>query len=70
MIPTWYKAVGWCFVLMCPFVGGNLLAVMSLHGLGLISHDTGIHAMIASSVVWLLLYMAWFDGSKLQKSLI
>lgn len=70
MIPTWYKVIGWAFVVMCPFVGGNILAVLGLEALDLISQESSIPSMIASSVVWLLLYISWFDGSDLQKSLI
>ena len=64
------KIVGWTFIFLCPFVGGNLLLIMGLEWWDLISHDMGINAMIASSVAWLILFCAWFDGSKYQRDLI
>lgn len=62
----WVKIVGWSFVLMCPFVGGNLGAVMALEVLDLISHDTGKMLLVATSLAWLVLWALWFDGSKFQ----
>lgn len=51
---------------MCPFVGGNLGAVMALEVLDLISHDTGKMLLVATSLAWLVLWALWFDGSKFQ----
>ena len=70
MTSTLYKIVGWIYLFMCPFVGGNLLGIMVLNLLDLVTQDTGWYILIASSVVWVILFVTWFDGSDLQRDMI
>lgn len=60
------KLIAWLFILMCPFVGGNLVAIA---GLGRLLDFDWHPWYIASIVVWMLLWAAWFDDSKWQRAL-
>ena len=64
------KIVGWTFLFLSPLIGGNLLVIMCLGLMDIITHDTGMYVFGISSVAWVILFCAWFDGSKYQRDLI
>jgi hypothetical protein len=60
------KIVGWTFFLMCPFVGGPLAIVAVLSALEVITPEAWPVLYGGWSVIWVVLYALWFDGSKYQ----
>ncbi len=62
------QILGWLFISFCPFLTG----VGWVYGIGYIlnleeSKITGIFAI--QSILWLFLYVEWFNGSKYQRAL-
>lgn len=64
---TTTRAVGILFVFLCPFVGGPLV-IASVASVW-VGHDAALMGFAVWTVVWVLMYCLWFDGSKYQRSI-
>jgi hypothetical protein len=61
------KLIGYLFVILCPFICG--LFPFGVYGTVTNNYDFAYILFGIYSWIWLLIYILWFDGSKLQKSL-
>lgn len=61
------KFIGWTFVLLSPFFGASLVLSFAYH---LLTGNSWELLFGVISVVWVLAYCLWFDGSKYQRNLI
>lgn len=56
------KLIGWVFILLCPFMLGAFIPIVTKVALG---WDI-ITVAIIYNVAWVILFSTWFDGSKYQ----
>ena len=63
------RLIGWTFVLISPLFLGAFILLALGNMIGIAPADFMPTAFVSYTVVWLMMYVTWFDGSKYQKNL-
>lgn len=59
------KLIGWLFFFMCPYVAGIIPFLL----VGWLFEFNALEYFVGWGIIWFILFVLWFDGSKYQRSL-